>query len=84
MAEDKLISARYGKLFQVHPDAVHGDRDFREHAKNRLNFYEKLLKRMRAGMGEQGFMPSEIDESESKVKQLINHWAGILETLGGI
>ncbi len=83
----KLISSRYGNLFQVSPEAVHGDRDFREHAKNRLNYYEKLLLRLHnknEGMGATNFTPLQIMEADLKVKGLINHWATVLETLGGV
>ncbi len=87
MEDRKLISSKYGGLFQVTPEAIRGDRDFREHAKSRLNYYEKLLTRLENknwGMGANGFMPHEIEAAKITAKTLINHWAGILETLGGV
>ncbi len=82
--KDRLVSTKYGNLFQVPPELVHGDRDYREWLKGRYDFWETIYKKAIIGNGldNMGFSQDVIFKESEKCKVMMNHYAGLLETVG--
>lgn len=82
--KNKLVSAKYGTIFQVPPDLVHGDRDYREWLKGRYDFWYNIWKKavQKHGLDNMGFSQQEIFDEDQRCKRMMNHYAELLETVG--